>query len=214
MDLSTYEIILLLTFSIFILLPKKENVLIGWGYFLTFTVLFELIITFYWAKVFGNNFIPYNFFALCCAFYYIYISYRKIKSKKIGYLFSIISICYALFSAIIFIYNIENRRTINIVYVIGLIIALIMMLIYYKEIVESKDFKDITKMPYFYFSLGILIFFVSNFSILCFLNVLVSNDKGNNAFSNILKVGNISLYLGYLFTTLCCIKKPRFIGSY
>ncbi len=218
MTFSIYEIILILTFVLFVLLPKKKNGLIGWGYFLGFAVLFELIITYYWAKFWGSNFIPFNFFALGCAAYYLYISYHFIRTKKIASLFRFLAISWGIGSVILFVLSLRYESTVNLVYVSGLFIAVLMVLLYFKDIAESKKFQDVTKMPYFYFSIGLLIFFTCNFPILCYFNLLISNSEANpevaNALSDILKIGNICLYLGYLLASICSIKIPRYIGSY
>ncbi len=173
--------------------------------FILYVTFFEVGVLIYLKYSKHNNRDAYNFFAITCIIYYLYVYYHYFKEQNFSKLIKWILILYSMTSFIhLYIINGKNQIT-SYLYLIGMSIVAVFCLRYIKEfIIRSNNniFYDGT----FYFSFGIVIFFTTSFPLIVFFDMLITHGDAMKAYSDLLKAGNIFLSLGYLGAALC-IKK-------
>lgn len=178
----------------------------GIVYFLLFAVVFEGFLSSYIAKTYGTNFYAIQWFASMCAAYYLFIYVDWFKEKSwIKYLRSF----FLLWIGFTLIYNIVFQSYPPVLYIlpykVGMFVVTVLIIKYLYDAVYVDKYREVLKEPLFYFSLGLLFFFVCNFSLLTMVNEVLFNSI-NNIHQKILQLGNIFLSLGYLGAVLCSKK--------
>jgi hypothetical protein len=105
---------------------------------------------------------------------------------------------------VIYIFTFENVfNKFHYHYLYGLLVIVILIFILLKNILESNEIIEIKKLPIFYFSLGILLFFFCALPLLVFSNTLLTGSLNNyKLLSQLIEYANIFLNLGYLGTVL------------
>ncbi len=204
--IAAYEWILI--FSLIISIIKKLK---GWSIFLSWVVLFELIITYYSAVYLGSNIFVYNLYAIVCITFYITYLLKQIPVKR-----KILLITLSLFWILISLISLYINRTTNhvnvISYHLGMSIVIYMIITYLKSKLTSDQKWNIYADSVSYFCFGVLVYYSSSFPIITTSNILITNPHASDAFSTLLLIGNIFLSLGYLGTVVCTKKEVLYIG--
>lgn len=152
----------------------------------------------------GNNYQVKNWVSKVCAIYYMYTYFHYFKNKPWMAWYRWVLLGY---SVSVIVYNIflhNNNRLDPTSYNIGFLLIIPMILIYLYDIIYTKPYFNVFKDPYLYLSIGLLVFYTSVFTMLTFLNVLISGaNMWFSAYVELLNVGNCFLSLGYLGVALC-----------
>jgi hypothetical protein len=90
-------------------------------------------------------------------------------------------------------------------YTVGLTIVSVLIFLFFKGLLEDAEFVDITKIPIFYFSVGILVLFFSSLPFFIFSERLLINSE-SRLYTLLIVCSNVLLNLGYLGTALCMKK--------
>jgi hypothetical protein len=171
--------------------------------FLLILIVLELYVKGYWSHHFKTNILIQNLTCRFTVFYYLWVYYNHFKAKSTGkwiLVFSIIYFIYVIYRLEFDIYTTYFDFT---TYLIGLAFTTLIILKYLYDIIYVDIYRNILREPIFYFSIGILIFFVSDFQILFSINELVIKGVKLNLSSTLVEIGNIFLSLGYLGAVLC-----------
>jgi len=173
--------------------------------FLLVAVVFETWVVDLFSKVYGNNFFAYQWFTVFCVAYYFFLYIDWFKDKAVGRYLRWIFGVWLLF-AVVYNFVMVSQEDFNIMpYNVGMFLIAVFILKYLYDIIYIDSYREVFKEPLFYFSVGILLFYVCNFSILVLMNE-VTLRSGNMFYQNLLQLGNILLSLGYLGTVLCSKK--------
>ncbi|MBP6235663.1 MAG: hypothetical protein KA270_09915 [Saprospiraceae bacterium] len=175
--------------------------------FLIIVNFIEIFLIMYWTKQYKSNVLIYNIYSIFCVCYYLYIYFHHFWEKTWTKKFIFLSIFWFIFAVSLFVHNF-NVPTVNTSsYNIGMIMVIGLVLKYYYDLIYVDNYRSIAKEPLFYFSLGLLIFYVSSFPLLNFVNFFVVEDTAMITYVKLLQIGNIFLSLGYLGAALCSKKQ-------
>jgi len=180
------------------------------GFFIIIIAILELFIAKYFAYKFRDNRIVYTVISyISILFYLIYFRIKK-NSKKRYIVYLSILIFWHLFA----IWNIiwgEGVENVNInTYNLGMIISSLLVLYWFYHKLYIDEFEQLFNNPKLYVGFGILIFYTCSFTILNFINYLIVDDNFKMIYSDLLKIGNIFLSLGYFGAILCSIRKTYY----
>jgi hypothetical protein len=165
--------------------------------FLIIVNFIEIFLIMYWTKQYKSNVLIYNIYSIFCVCYYLYVYFHHFSEKTWTKKLIFLSIFWFIFAVGLFVHNF-NVPTVNTSsYNIGKIMVIGLVL----------NYRSIAKEPLFYFSLGLLIFYVSSFPLLNFVNFFVVEDTAMLTYVKLLQIGNIFLSLGYLGAALCSKKQ-------
>lgn len=195
--------LLALVVAVYVYITKKKTFPLFIP-FLFVNSFVEMYLVYYFGIKIKNSLVVYNYFTILVILYYFYVYYDFFKSKSWSKYIVLVAVIWIIYV----IYVISNEDMfINFknYYLIGLFIISILIFIFFKGILESKDLTDITTLPIFYFSLGILLLFFSSLTILAFPDKLLINSE-SNLYPLLIIFSNFLLNLGYLGTALC-VKK-------
>jgi hypothetical protein len=211
LDLDSYELIIITAFSIQLFNYKNQFFFTN---FISIVFLFEIFIEHFWSVFYKSNIVIYNLFAIVCCYYYQFLFNNNLKNSgdtnyKTIKLLSLIWLIFAISRYIIYF----SLKTIDIInYNTGMIISSLLILKYFYTLMLKNKDVQVLKNPYFYFGVGVLIFYCSSFPIITFMNYLITNEHAKNAYSKLLQIGNIFLSLGYLGAAICIRKEAQSIG--
>lgn len=180
--------------------------------FIFIVVFFEFIFEPLWTAAFNNNHRIFNIYAIVGTYYYMFVfMYRKWSRERNYGLLLIVSgwIIYSI-SRLVFPQHENAIDALN--YNVGMGLVSFFILDYFYSVLYRETYNNIFRDPYFYFGLGILMFYAASFPIITFINVLVINEDMNMAYSNLLTFGNIFLSLAYLGTAICSYRKTTLTG--
>ena len=195
---------------IFILLTNilKDN----WHHLGLITLLgsslfFEIVLSFLENKIHGSNYITYSVYGQFCILIYVLIYSNSIKTINLyERLFAFLAV---LIAGGVSLYT---NKLFTFLYFIGMFYTLMLVIIYWVksfENISTKWFHDYKLV----LSIGIVIYFVCSFPILCFLNTFITEYSEitlaeREAYGDILGIGNIFLSLGYLGGAIVlCLQK-------
>lgn len=187
---------------------KGEKIMPFFLEFLTISLIFELVLAYYFAKVYRDNRSVLCIFTFICNCYYLYILNDYFRTKPwIRYLWVMTGI-WLIYALVILIRNISKNELDVSGYNLGMILACILILKYFYDVVYVDEFKNVFKESIFYFCVGILIFYAANFTLLVKIQVLseYGQKMGSTFFSILRTFGNIILSSGYLGAALCSRK--------
>ncbi len=204
--MEIYEIIIILTFLIsfyLTLVSKKRSQLPLFTYFIACVFIFEIFVEYYLSKIFKNNIIGYNIFSRFCNYYYLYVFLQFYRKQSWVNTYYIIVITYIIWSIVYLIINIHVLEFDVVSYNVGMIILLPVLLKYLFDVIYKRDYYNIYSDSYIYLSFGLLLFYSADFTILQFLNILVTENVDYSRYVNLLDLGNIFLSLGYLGAVVC-----------
>lgn len=173
-------------------------------------VLFEVFITYYEALYYKSNARSFNLFAILCCTYYIYVYLQYFREKPWVNKIRWVAGVWLASAFAIYLITFNSQQVIFKTYLSGLFIAGGLAVTYFYDLLHKREMAIFTK-PLTYFSLGIILFLTSSFPILAFIDVLIV-EQAQQAYSSILRIGNIFLSLGYLGTALCLNKEAQYIG--
>lgn len=171
-------------------------------YFLLFVVVTENGVLYYMAKEYKNNIYGHQWFSSACAAYYLYVYLDHFKKKAwIKYVWYgwVIWCVYAIG------YNVTYQSDVHLhmmPYNVALFFTAALIFKYLYDIIYIDEYREVRHEPLFYFSLGILLFYVCSFPILVFYNDLILGPK-IFFYQRLIQVGNVFLSLGYLGAVLC-----------
>ena len=172
--------------------------------FLFISNFFEIFIIYYFSKVYETNIIIYDIFNILNITYFFYVYYLYFKHKKEKNLLIGSYIIWISYTIYLFISNDFNKSALN-HYTFGLFFIVFFIILYLKDVLNSNDFVDIKREPIFYFSVGILTFFVCTFPMLIFPEQLLMAE-GVESNRILIILGNVVLNLGYLTTVIWSYK--------
>ncbi len=179
--------------------------------FLLFATTFEIGVLQYFKKIYQNNIDAYNFFAISCIISYIYVYLLYFKNHRFAYILKLVLIGYTIFSTTLFYLNFGSNQLINYTYLLGLTISVALSIMYLKNMI-SQEGVQFYKESLFYFSIGLIVFFVTSFPLLTLFDLLIKDNYAMKSYSELLQIGNIFLTLGYLGAAICTKKEAQYIG--
>jgi hypothetical protein len=170
--------------------------------FLFINCVVEIILVYYYSVKIRNSLVVYNYFNIIVILYYFYIYYNYFKPKSWSKYITYAAMFWSFY--VIYIFTFENVfNKFHYHYLYGLLVIVILIFILLKNILESNEIIEIKKLPIFYFSLGILLFFFCALPLLVFSNTLLTGSLNNyKLLSQLIEYANIFLNLGYLGTVL------------
>lgn len=213
MPIQFYEIILAISFIILLSSIKSMKGKKLFFFLILIVALFELLFLRYWLKYIDakSNILPYNFFIFFCSIIYILIFYREVRLiiKHIS-ITNLALIFWLSWYSISLIQGNISTKVIITPYLIGVAISIICFLKYLVYIITHRqiNWSD----PLIYLGFGITVYFVCAFPILSFVNKLITSNEMKRAYSDILRIGNIFLSLGYLGAAICIRKEAQSTG--
>lgn len=158
----------------------------------------EIFLIMFWIKQYKSNVLIYNIYSIFCVCYYLYVYFHHFWEKSWAKRFIILAIVWFVYALILFIYNLNELKVNTSSYNIGMIMVMVLVLKYFYDLIYVDKYRSIVKEPLFYFSLGLLIFYVSSFPLLNFINFFVVEDTAMLTYVKLLQIGNVFLALGYL----------------
>lgn len=200
---STLNVVAL-CLSLFFLLKSRQS--LPYLYiFLLCIVISESVVLYYMARIYKNNIYGHQWFSSFCVAYYLYVYLHHFRHKPwINYLWLGLSvwIVWAISYNVVFQ---SDSYLYMAPYNVGLFLTALLIFKYLYDIIYIDAYREVLKEPLFYFSLGILLFYVCSFPILVFYNDLVLGPK-IFFYQKLIQVGNLFLSLGYLGAVLCSKK--------
>lgn len=207
-NLFPYQIFIVMALMIGInnyLHRKKGLPFFVW--FMLMLVFLESFLKSFWAIKFKTNVIILNITGFYTLIYYFYVYYNYFKLKKVKNYIPVLVVIYLIIAIFESDFDIKTLQFNTISYLFGLTIVIGLILKYFYDILYVDEYRSITGEALFYFSLGILIFYVSCFPTLVNYTKIFQKEITSNLFSILINLGNIFLSLGYLGAALC-MKKP------
>lgn len=163
-----------------------------------------------WLKrVFASNLIFYNFFAPATALFYVYYFFRGASWRKILFLFFLflVNVLIGVIQEIKWFDEINNHG-----YLFILIVAFGFVVKEFLHWLKVPPEKGLLKTPKFWLGSGILLFTACSLPIIAFANLMIVSGTAQKAYSNLLAIGNIILYLGYLMAVISTTRWIKYIG--
>lgn len=151
----------------------------------------------YLSSLIGSNFAVINLYAFGCCTYYIFVYLHYFRSHKHYKFLRWLSGVWVVAAGIYLILHINYGGYLTLPYLIGLSIAVGCVVLYFDDVLKHRSDTNIFRDPYFYFSLGIVVFYVSGFPYLVFLDRLL-DTKLQAPLLQLIGIGNIFLALGYV----------------
>ncbi|MBK7232317.1 MAG: hypothetical protein IPH93_08640 [Saprospiraceae bacterium] len=173
-------------------------------WFLLICCIVEVGLGPYLAKKFGTNTLLYNIYTIFTFCYYSCLFIKKNPrlhwSHPITYLGIILLL--ASFINLLFFqgFNILNTTTYN----LGMLYVSYLIGLYFIELIRDEVFYNLTDLPLFWLSIGIISFYTSSFPILFYLDDIT--QLGGNLTKplfSLITLGNSFLSLSYIAVTLC-----------
>lgn len=207
-NLFPYQIFIVMALMIGInnyLHRKKGLPFFVW--FMLILVFLETFLKSFWAIQFKTNVFILNIAGFYTLIYYFYVYYDYFKIKKVKNYIPIVVVIYIIIAMIESDFDIKTLKFNTISYLFGLTIVIGLILKYFYDILYVDEYRSITREALFYFSLGIMIFYVSCFPTLVNFPKIFQKEITSHLFSILINLGNIFLSLGYLGAAIC-MKKP------
>lgn len=151
--------------------------------------------------------------------YYLFISgisnifYYYIFSNKFNLSYVLILLFWLIIWIFSFYLKIVHDKASFTFYILGLIIAFYFIIHRFYYNIVTSDYLNIWKEYETYLGLGVIIFITCSFPILVFTKYFITSNLHNKAFSDLLRIGNIFLHLGYLLAVLCLIRNSYIKSS-
>ena len=154
-----------------------------------------------------SNYFVVNLYSFSTIFFFSYLFTTEITNKPIR----------KIIFASLFVWSVMMIKTAlkmdyhckleNQIYLSGLVLVLIQILAYFKEILDGQ-YGSILSNPKLILAFSILVFITCSFPLLAFLDYFLMNPTIGKAYTDILDIGNIFLSLGYLGAAICIRKTP------
>lgn len=208
LNLSIYDFILIITLVVLWHYKWKgyKSLPFFFEFILSITIL-EVIVQVYWKVNFKTNLFIFTFIAMLSIGYYFYVYYDYFKSKKWSKIIRVAILIWVILSLYLYNFDLYNRTNFEpLPYFFGISVVAILIFKYGYNLVFIDEFREITKDPVLYISLGIILFYVSSFTHMLFINELLTGYTLDQKFSDLITYTNIFISLGYLGAALCSKK--------
>ena len=160
----------------------------------------EIFLVYYFGVVHKNNLLVFNYLCVIIILHYFYIYYNKFKEKSWSKYIVLTGVLWSIYTTYLVISYDPFSHFYN-SYVIGLIITLVLIFLFLRDVINGKEFLDLKRYPLFYFSMGIVFFTVSSFPMLIFSEPLFIFSN-SNMINILIQLSNIFLNIGYLGTVI------------
>ncbi len=195
-------------FALYKMVIKKRVYLLG--VFVVFIAILEIIAANFFSYYYENNLIIYTIISYFSVFFYLVYFRIPKDSIKMYTVYILLFIFWQIFAIWNFIWG-EGVENVNInTYNLGMIISIILIIQWFYRKLYIDNFEQLFLNPKLYVGFGILIFYTCSFTILNFINYLIVDDNFKKIYSDLLKIGNIFLSLGYFGAILCSIRKTYY----
>lgn len=98
----------------------------------------------------------------------------------------------------------------NISYLLGLSFILLLVALYFRNLISLDHPVNLRSSPLFWLSIGILLFYASCFPYLVFVNAIVSSSEPVlKSLYTLVQIGNMFLSLAYIMVPLCTLTTRR-----
>lgn len=158
----------------------------------------------------GTNYWFYNLLIIVqiqffAAFYATAPTLSK-QSHKIW----IFSLLVSAISAVNFLWGQGMHTVNNISYLLGLSFILLLVAMYFRNLISQELPVNLRSEPLFWLSIGILFFYASCFPYLVFVNAIVSSSEPVlKSLYTLVQIGNMFLSLAYIMVPLCTLTTRR-----
>lgn len=204
--MSIYKWILIATLIISIIKLKKRKIPKHLFLFVFYVSIIELIAKPYSISIYESNVAISNLFANSCVLYYFFFYSQKIiKGRSNSILLILLQIWLVVWIYRILSFDL-NHNIDYITYDLGMIFITLIGLKYLKNFIETnvEENHDYSGL---FFTAGIMVFFSTCFPVITFSNYLIISKEVKVAYGDLLQVGNIFLYLGYMGSIICSNKE-------
>lgn len=167
----------------------------------------EIFLIMFWIKQFNSNVLIYNIYSIFCVSYYLFVYFDHFKKKSWIKGVITVSLLWFVYACWLVYYKFYEMAVVTTSYNLGMILVICLGLKYFYDLIYVDKYRSILREPLFYFSLGILLFYVSSFPILNFINFFIVDDTAMMTYVKLLQIGNIFLSLGYLGAAICSKKQ-------
>ena len=204
--IEIYHLIMISAWVVTLINRKKGDGIIR--YFLVFlsvSLVFEMFVSYYFARVYKDNRLVLVFYATMCAAYYLYVLNEHFRTKPWATYFHVISGIWLILATFFLVGDIAKNTFDPLWYNLGMGLASIIILKYFYDVVYVDEYRNVFREPKMYFFLGILIFFTSSFPLLIKIKFLstYSQQIGSTFFGLMRAFGNSLLTLRYLGAAIC-----------
>jgi len=169
--------------------------------FLTFCILTEVFISFYLVVKYHNNNMLVNYFSFLCTAFYLYLYYGYFSTQPWARAIKVVIFAWAGVS--IFLLLNSGHTVTNLPYNAGMVLTASLIFVYFYRVLYVEPYRDLTKEGFFYFSVGLILFFFTSFPVFVFYDELIMNENMPRFYLKLLQKGNLFLYGGYLGFILC-----------
>ncbi|MGB5026793.1 MAG: hypothetical protein WBO44_15675 [Saprospiraceae bacterium] len=201
----TYKLILIVSFIFSLLLKKNCNSSIKYfELFLGISLILDAFIGSLFIYLEIQNAWIYNILILIQVPYFLYLFLSYFKGSSDYILFKRIIWGVVILSIINFLFIQGPTHVNNFSYLLGMSVLCILIVKYYYSLLLSEVSVSLFRLPLFWLSIGILLFFTASFPILAYLNIIIdSNSMLTEPLYDLVGIGNIFLSLSYLMVILC-----------
>jgi len=200
--MKIYEIINIAALAFAIFFKKKHSQPKYLALFLLTCILIESVVLDYMSKVIGMNLPALNIFIIFTVFYYQYILLEQLrKNRYYKILWFLMPVCITA-SIINYFIGQGPREINNYTYSLGLIVTCILIIIYYRTLINDRYNPNLFSIPMVWFSLGILLFYVCAFPMITFSKSLLEQPDSELDLNFLIEIANILLSSGYLMAAI------------
>ena len=203
--IKIYQFILII--ALFFAIYRKEWKKDSLPFFFIFLIIVNIVENILGpiaAAYYKSNFFVYNLFIIITVQYYCFLFYSHFKKYSWANKIIYISLFLCLFSLLNYFF-IQGMHVINTLsYNISMIFVIILILIYFNDLIRNVGDNNLFYKPLFLLSIGILLFYTASFPYLVFLNKIAQLGTGlDRQLYSLVKIGNIFLSLSYIAVLLC-----------
>ncbi len=199
LSLFNYAEVLTLFVSVFQYIRGKKWLGIV-VFFAAVSVTVEVFLGYILALKYNNNDLLYNIYSFFCPAFYLYMYNRYFISQSWSKILRYTTIAWFAISIVVLVSS--ERSFESFPYYSGMEFTTILIFVYFYQTLYLDDYRDLTREGMFYFSLGLILFIFTSFTILVFFNELTSQDMPV-FFFRLLQFGNLFLWAGCLGLVLC-----------
>ena len=177
-------------------------------YFVLTVGLFELVINKAAKYFWHNTILTTNIYCtLTTSFYIFFLLTNNLGNEKKKLIYYLTGSWFIVSILVLFLF-VDYMNRVSPMYNIGMILSIFLILRYAYRIIRVEEYKPIAQRPLLFTYLGILLFFTAAFPIITFVNHLIISNQFSGVYSQMLRIGNIFLALGYL-TTVISLKRAK-----
>jgi len=169
--------------------------------FFSFCVCAEVFVSYYLIVRYQNNNMLINYFSFACAGFYLYLYHEYFSKMSWARYLRIIIWVWAFASCGLLLW--AGHSAMNYPYNAGMIMTAVLIFLYFYRVLYVEPYRDLSKEGLFYLSLGLILFFLTSFTIMVFYDYLIMNQYMPRLYLKVLQSVNLFIWLGYLGLILC-----------